>query len=95
MAEGRPQTDGGKIVTGQQTLEPVGRRDRTLPVKVSLRGSLAAEYYRLLTTVSADVASSYMRELFQWPDPDIVRLILGDDVIIGLRSEQGNYLLDW
>lgn len=81
-------------MTAEQTLLPIGRRDRRTSVNVSLRGSLANEYYGLLNQ-SIDDAASFINHLLKSTDIDIVRSFEDEAIVIGRESERGYYYPDW
>ena len=81
-------------MTSEQTLLPIGRRDSCTSVNVSLRGSLANQYYELLNQ-SKDAATSFIDRLLGSDDIDIVRYIEDEAIVIGRQSELGYYFPDW
>ena len=79
----------------RQTLEPVCRKDSTVPLNISLRGSLASEYYRLVTNHSKQEARTMIDGLLASSDCNIYRYLDRDILVIGLISERGHYWPDW
>jgi len=77
------------------TLLPIGRRDRRMCVNVSLRGSLASQYYELLNKKSKNEATSFIEHLLKSTDIDIVRNFADEAIIIGRKSERGHFIPDW
>jgi len=82
-------------MTAEQTLLPIGRKDRRTSVNVSLRGSLASKYYELLNKISKDEATAFIEHLLGSSDLDIVRYVDGETIVIGRESECGYYYPDW
>ena len=82
-------------MTAEQTLLPISRRDRCTPVKVSLRGSLASQYYELLDKKSKDDAVLFINHLLKSKDEDIIRSFDDEALVIGKQSEKGEFFPDW
>ena len=70
-------------------------RSRSSQLRVSLRGTLAATFMQTYQRAGAHAAHAFVRLLLDVEDPDIVRLLDGDLVVIGLASERGCFMPDW
>jgi hypothetical protein len=79
----------------EQTIMPVSRRDRRISVNVSLRGSLASQYYELLNKKSKDEATSFIEHLLKTKDIDIIRSFEDEAIVIGRKTDRGHYNFDW
>jgi hypothetical protein len=64
-------------------------------LRVSLRGTLAATFMHMRRTAGTEAAHAFVRELLDSERPDIVRMLDGTLLIIGLASERGDYWPDW
>ena len=63
--------------------------------KVSLRGSLAAEYLRLHNFFSQKLADEFMESILFKADPAIEKATQEGMIIVGRISEKGKYFPDW
>lgn len=82
-------------MSNYQTLEPLGRDDKSVYLSVSLRGSLAGQYRDLLINGDTNTAQEMINRLLVTPHPDVLRAYEDDMVVIGLRSERGRFFPDW
>lgn len=75
--------------------EPISRRNRSITLPISLRGSLAAEYARLRVVGNYDAAKTFLDELIISDNRDLIRVENHGTVVIGLASERGQFPPDW
>lgn len=64
-------------------------------MQLSLRGSLAQQYYDLACQGALVTAEKFVGSLIESLDPDLEKRIDGDLLIIGKRSERGKFSPDW
>ena len=64
-------------------------------IPVSLRGSVADRYCRLLWDGRVREADEFMREMLSSSDANIVKFKEQGSIVIGLLSDRGRYLPDW
>ena len=64
-------------------------------LSVSLRGTLAVSFMHAYRTGGAHAAHAFVRQLLDSGDPDILQLVDGTLLVIGLASERGHFLPDW
>lgn len=62
---------------------------------LSLRGSLAQQYFDFAYQGNWDKAKEYASYLMKSPDPDIEKRIEGELLVIGKVSERGHFFPDW
>ncbi len=79
---------------GQQTLEPISNRSTSVPLPISLRGTLADKYHRLMMS-DVDKAACFIRELASTSNFNVERHYDGEHIVIGLHSERGRFFPDW
>lgn len=77
------------------TLEPISIKNTDANLPISLRGSLAHEYYELLLRGESKSVQDYLSVLLTSTDPNIIRYKEGFNLVIGLRSEKGQFFPDW
>ena len=64
-------------------------------MQLSLRGSLAQQYFDLASQGALVTAEKFVGSLIESLDPDLEKRIDGDLLIIGKKSERGRYSPDW
>lgn len=77
------------------TVEPLSRRDHSVPLNVSLRGSLAGECYERHIADGPDTAADFVRSLLSARDPDLLRFVENNTLVIARVSERGLFFPDW
>lgn len=77
------------------TLEPLSRKEGAVPVRFSLRGSLAARLYELKQAGDEEEVSAYLALLLASKDSAVIKFIEDGLCVIGLRYEIGQFPPDW
>ena len=65
------------------------------PLSVSLRGTLAANFMQTYRYAGAHAAHAFVRRLLDSENPDIVQVVDGALLVVGLASERGRFSPDW
>lgn len=73
------------------SLEPIGRREHSAPLKISFRGSLAGRFAEL----KHEDRSDFIEELFKSSDLDIMAYVEDGSLVVGRLSERGCFFPDW
>ncbi len=76
-------------------LEPLSIKNTKYNLSVSLRGSLAGQYYELLSSRDKIACSDYVQELLFSEDPDLIKYQEEWVIVIGRNSERGRFFPDW
>ncbi len=76
---------------GQMTIEPSSDRAASASLHVSLRGSLADQYYRLVQRGNTE-AQTFIERLLISEDPNVLCFPEEEVIVIGLKSEMECYL---
>lgn len=76
-------------------LEPLSFHNTETKLPISLRGSLAQQYYQMLLAGEDYALKEFLSKLVASNDRDIVRYVDGKNLVIGLRSEKGLFFPDW
>ena len=79
-------------------MDTMGARDEgfcTGLLSVSLRGTLAASFMQMYRTAGAHAAHAFVCQLLDSDNPDIVQVVDGALLVIGLSSERGRFSPDW
>lgn len=63
--------------------------------KISLRGSLANTYHTKIQNYGVAEGNAYLEELLSSEDPNLDRYTIGDQIIMGLRTDKGMFLTEW
>jgi hypothetical protein len=64
-------------------------------MQLSLRGSLAQQYFDLASQGALLAAEIFVRSLIESLDPDLDKRVDGDLLVIGKVSERGQFSPDW
>ena len=64
-------------------------------MRLSLRGSLAQQYFDLAYRGALPTAEEFVGRLIESSDPDLEKRIDGELLVIGRVSERGRFLPDW
>ena len=83
------------ITTAMESVPARGDRSRSRELSVSLRGTLAANFMHMYRAAGAHAAHDFVRHLLDSKNPDIVQVVDGALLVIGLASERGRFLPDW
>ena len=76
-------------------VEPVSIQNTKPNLSISLRGSLAENYYNLTKVSKKNDADSLINTLLTSNNPDLIRFREEECIVVGLRSEVGRYFPDW
>ena len=68
---------------------------RTGQIAVSLRGTLASNFMHTYRQAGAHAAHAFVCQLLDSENPDIVQVVDGALLVVGLASERGHFLPDW
>jgi len=82
-------------MSGHQTLEPLSKHEKVIPLAISLRGRLASKYYQLLSDNAEGDAQSLIQNLLASDDPNILKCMDDNSIVIGLLADRGKYYPDW
>jgi hypothetical protein len=66
-----------------------------MELQISLRGTIAEDYYSIRDQHGASAATAFLIALVSRPAQDIAMIISADGLVIGRISEQGQFGLDW
>ncbi len=83
------------ISTAMDTVHARGDGWRSRELSVSLRGSLASTFMHAYRQAGAHAAHAFVCELLDSDDPDILQVVDGALLVIGLASERGRFSPDW
>jgi hypothetical protein len=83
------------ISTAIDTTQIRDERWRVRRLSVSLRGTLAATFMQMRRTDGVDAAHAFLCHLIDSDRPDLVRMLDGTLLVIGLASERGRFSPDW
>lgn len=83
---------GGDAVS---TLEGISIQNMNPVLSVSLRGSLADDYYHLTYVDNTQEANHFIKSLLVSNDGNLIRYREGEQIVIGLLSEKGKYFPHW
>jgi hypothetical protein len=76
-------------------VEPLSIRDAEASLPVSLRGSLAGEYFQLVSKSDRKGCKAFLNELLLSDDIDLLKIKYTGCLVIGRKSEVGMYFPDW
>jgi len=77
------------------TMPARDERCRSRELSVSLRGTLAGNFMQTYRHSGVHAAHAFIRQLLDSDHPDIVQMVDGGLLVIGLASERGHFLPDW
>ena len=72
-------------------IESLGIKRKTF----SLRGSLADHYCQLVSNQNKIEAEQFIKKLLSSRDKELIKIPIGENIVIGLYSEKGMYFPDW
>lgn len=64
-------------------------------LSVSLRGTLAAHFMQMYRAAGAHAAHAFVCQLLDSENPNIVQVMDGALLVVGLASERGRFAPDW
>ena len=85
-------TGRGSVVS---EIEPLSIKRTTFNLPVSLRGSLADQYCRLISYHNKAEGELFIKNLLFSDDDELIKIRSDEQIVIGLNSERGGYYPHW
>jgi hypothetical protein len=83
------------LSTAMDTMRAPNDMRRSRELAVSLRGTLAFNFMHTYRQAGVHAAHAFVCQLLDSENPDIVQVVDGALLVIGLASERGQFSPDW
>jgi hypothetical protein len=76
-------------------VEPISIKNTKPDLSISLRGSLAGNYFSLVDEGKDEEANNFINTLLSSNNADLIKFKEEKSIVIGLKSEKRKFFPDW